>query len=83
MIDTKGRKPDPLRLSAINNMSASTNGSDLQAFLGLANYYGNLIPKVHILRAPLNKLLKKDLKWNWKNECQSAFEEIKKYQSQT
>ena len=69
IIDAKGRKPDPSRLSAIKNMPA-------QAFLRLANYYGNLIPNMHVLRAPLNKLLKKDLTWNWSTGCQSSFEEI-------
>ena len=58
IIDVKGRKPDSLRLSAMKNMPAPTNVSILQAFLGLANYYGNFIPNMHVLRAPLNKLLK-------------------------
>ena len=30
-----------------------------------------------VLRAPLNKLLKKDSKWNCSTKCQSAFEERK------
>ena len=58
----KGRMPNPLRLSAIKNMPAPTNVSTLQAFLGLANYYGNFIPNIHILRASLNRLLKKRFK---------------------
>ena len=27
---------------------------------------------MHILRAPLNQLLKKDVKWNWSVDCQKA-----------
>ncbi len=64
VIDSKGRKLDPSRLCAIKNMPAPTNLSALQVFLRLANYYGNFIPNIHVLRAPLNKLLKKDSKWN-------------------
>ena len=74
----KGRKSDPLTSRAIKNIPAPTNVSTLQAFLGLANYHGNFITNMHILRAPLNKLLKKDSKWNWSTEYQSAFDEIKK-----
>ena len=32
---------------------------------------------MHILRAPLNHLLKKDIKWNWTDECKTAFEKLK------
>ena len=35
-------------------MPPPTIVSTLQAFLGLANYYDNFIPKMHVLRAPLN-----------------------------
>ena len=33
---------------------------------------------MHVLRAPPKKLSKKDSKWHWSTECQSAFEEIKR-----
>lgn len=32
---------------------------------------------MHKLRALLNKLLKKAAVWNWSNECQKIFEDIK------
>ena len=32
---------------------------------------------MHNLWAPLNNLLKKDLKWHWTDKCQKAFKKIK------
>ena len=59
IIDAKGKNQNPSRLSAIKNIPIPTNMSTLQPLLGLANYYGNFIPNVDVLRAPLDKLLKK------------------------
>ena len=67
------REQKPLRRCQHLTMLPSYN-----LFCGLAQYYAIYIPKMHKLRAPLNKLLKKRQKWIWSKECQSAFEEIKK-----
>ena len=42
-------------------MPTPTNVAALKSFSGLANYYNSYIPNIHILRALLNHLLKKDL----------------------
>ena len=68
VIDEKGSTPDPNRADAIKYMPAPTYVAALQSFLVLANYYNSDIPNIHILRAPLNQLLKKDVKWNWTDE---------------
>ncbi|UYV69084.1 hypothetical protein LAZ67_6002319 [Cordylochernes scorpioides] len=49
----------------------------LQSFLGAVNVYNKFIPDYARLRAPLNKLLKKDVKWNWDPDCQQAFTTLK------
>ncbi|UYV66865.1 hypothetical protein LAZ67_4003150 [Cordylochernes scorpioides] len=48
-----------------------------QSFLGAVNVYNKFIPDYARLRAPLNKLLKKDTKWQWDNKLQQAFTALK------
>ena len=77
VIDENGRTPDPNRADAIKYMPASNNVAAFQSFWGLANYFNSHIWNMHILRSPLNHLLKKDVKWNWMDECKKVFEKLK------
>ena len=61
IIDHEGRRPNPKRTDAIKNMPIPDNVTKLQSFFGLANYYNLYIPNMHELRAPLNKLLSKNI----------------------
>lgn len=78
IIDKEGRRPDPQRTEAIEKMPAPDSVTKLKSFLGLVQYYAIYIPNIHNLRAPLNELLKKGVKWNWNKECESAFQNIKR-----
>ena len=60
VIDKKGKTPYPNRANTTKYMPIPTNAAALQSFLGLAHYYNSSILNMHILRAPLNHLLKKD-----------------------
>ena len=77
IIDKDGRRSDPEKATAIKDMPAPDNVTTLQSFLGLANYYQSFIKNLHDLCAPENGLLKKDKKWRWTPECQTAFDQIK------
>ena len=78
IIDKDGRLPDPERAIAIKDMPAPDNVTTLQSFLGIANNNQSFIKNLLDLRAPLNEQLKKDKKWRWTPECQTAFNQIKK-----
>ena len=53
------------------------NITQLRAFVGLLNYYSKFIPQVATHVAPLYKLLEKDMKWGWNEECETAFKTCK------
>ncbi|UYV72355.1 hypothetical protein LAZ67_9002766 [Cordylochernes scorpioides] len=69
--------PQTRNLDTINAIKPPTNQKTLQSFLGAVNVYNKFIADYARLRAPLNKLLKKDVKWNWKPDCQQAFTTLK------
>jgi len=50
---------------------------ELQSFLGLANYYRRFIPSFAFIAHPLHCLLKKNSKFHWFTETQTAFDNIK------
>ena len=50
---------------------------DIWSFLGFGNFYQKFIPKFSTLAAPLKNLLKKDTTFEWTEETQQAFEELK------
>jgi len=50
---------------------------DIQSFIGLANYYRRFIPGFAKLAHPLHKLLRKNAKFIWTSEAQTAFDLLK------
>jgi len=54
------------------------NIKDVRKFLGLANYYRRFIKNFTQVARPMNMLIRKDIKWQWKEEQQKAFDELKR-----
>ena len=53
------------------------NLKEVQQFLGLCNYYRRSIDGFGKVAAGLNKLTKKDQKWEWTEEATQSFNELK------
>ena len=49
----------------------------MRSFLGLVHYYGKFIPNLATIIEPLNKLLHKNSQWQWKQDCDKAFTQLK------
>jgi hypothetical protein len=65
------------KIEVIKNWKVLTNMKGVESFLGFANFYRRFIKNFSIIAAPLNQLKGKDKEWNWGEEQQKAFEEIK------
>ena len=70
-------RPDPKKLEAVKNFPIRKNPKNIKQFLGLAGYYRRFIDGFSKIATPLNQLLKKDVKFNWSEKQQEAFELLK------
>lgn len=63
---------------AIRNFKQPEKVHEVQRFLGLAGYFRKFIEKYSIKAKPLFKLLRKEAKFKFDNECCQSFETLKK-----
>lgn len=66
-------------LISIKNFPTPQNRKQIRQFLGKINFYGKYIPNVSVVLDPLHKLLRKDQKFNWTEQCEDAFRKMKDY----
>ncbi|KAL5850235.1 hypothetical protein ACOSQ4_008248 [Xanthoceras sorbifolium] len=53
------------------------NVSEIRSFLGLAGYYRRFVKGFSSIATPLTKLLHKNVRFEWNEKCQTAFEKLK------
>ena len=78
VISENGLKPCMDKISTIENARVPRNESELKSFLGLNNYYHKFVPNLSSKLYHLYKLLRTDVKFEWNDNCNKAFEESKK-----
>ncbi|KAK9513169.1 hypothetical protein VZT92_026728 [Zoarces viviparus] len=77
VLDEQGIHPSKDKVRAIQEAPAPTNVKELQAFLGLFNYYGRFVPQQSTVLAPLYRLLRGQVIWKWTEVEQVAFVKCK------
>jgi RNase H-like domain found in reverse transcriptase/Reverse transcriptase (RNA-dependent DNA polymerase) len=69
---------DPMKLKGILEWLTLKTVKEVRSFQGFGNFYCRFIKGFSDLAHPLNNLLKKDKKFIWSEECQEAFDLLKK-----
>eukprot|EP00731_Ephydatia_muelleri_P005310 Em0002g1486a len=74
-----GMTPDGSKIRAVTEWPKPVDAGDIRQFLGLASYYRRYINRFADLAAPLHQLTHNNAEFQWTEECNNAFESIKKW----
>jgi hypothetical protein len=77
-VSRSGIQPITKKLEAIKKMVHPTTCKELRRFIGMVNYYRDMWVHRSELLAPLTSMTSKNGKFNWTDEHQKVFENIKK-----
>ena len=77
-MSTEGIRIDPAKIEAIVSWKPPRNVIEVRSFLGLAGYYRRFVKGFSVIASTLTKLLRKGVKFEWDDKCQSSFDQLKK-----
>ena len=77
IISNNGIKPDEAKYEAIKKFPRPEDLKDLRSFIGLATQLGMFVPDLAHMLSYLRPLLKRNIAWNWTEDIEKHFEEIK------
>jgi RNase H-like domain found in reverse transcriptase/Integrase zinc binding domain len=77
IVSADGLNVDPKKVAAVQHWPTPSDIGQVQAILGLGNYFRNFIQGYNNLVHPLNDLLRKEAKFDWNERCTRAFEGLK------
>ncbi|KAK3100349.1 hypothetical protein FSP39_018534 [Pinctada imbricata] len=77
VISNKGIKVDSDKTAAVATYPVPKSIKHVRSFLGMCNYYRKFIKNYSKIAAPLSRLLCKDSKFRWTDECTTAFNTLK------
>eukprot|EP00833_Pecoramyces_ruminatium_P004031 jgi/Orpsp1_1/1178063/evm.model.c7180000063880.1 len=76
-VSAEGLSPLDNKVQVIKEWKPPTNVHELRSFLGAIGYYREFIPKYSKTSAPLCSLLRKNVKYTWKNDQETSFNTLK------
>ncbi|GKC90853.1 putative reverse transcriptase domain-containing protein, partial [Tanacetum coccineum] len=77
VIDSKGIHVDPAKIESIKDWASPKSATEIRQFLGLAGYYRSFIEGFSKIAKPITKLTQKNVKFDWGEKEEAAFQLIK------
>lgn len=83
ILSADGVKPDPVKVSAIENLEPPTDVPGVRRIIGMVNYLTKFVPSLSEHIEPLRKLTEKGADFIWSDLEQKSFEHVKTIISST
>ena len=77
VISKEGVQVDPKKVEAVSNWPRPTNVTEIRSFLGMAGYYRKFVKDFSRISAPLTRLIRKQVKFEWDDTCKQSFHKLK------
>ena len=77
VVNAEGVATQKVTTEKITAFNRPHNVKTIKSFLGLCNYYRPFVPNFADLAKPLNRLLKKEIPFEWAEVCEEAFQKLK------
>ncbi len=78
VVNKEGTKPNPGKIDAVLCFPEPKAVTNVRSFLGLTGYYRKYIKGYSRMAGPLFELTKKDVAFVWSQNCQRAFDNLKR-----
>ena len=78
VVSASGMSMDPEKVEAVMSWERQKSVFEIRSFLGLAGYYRRFIKDFSRLAAPMTRLTRKEVKFDWDDRCKEAFQELKR-----
>ena len=77
-MSVSGVSVDPEKVEAVMSWERPKSFFEIRSFLGLPGYYKRFIEDFSMIAAPMTRLTRKEVKFDWDDQCEEAFQELKR-----
>ena len=77
VVNAQGVQTQQKTVQKVQSFNRPHSQKTVKSFLGLCNYCRSFVPNFAAVAGPLNKLLRKDIPFEWNEKCEEAFQTLK------
>jgi len=78
IVSNEGVSVDHQKIEAVTNWPRSKNPTEGRSCLGMVGYYRRFVQNFSKIATPLTNLARKVVKYEWREQCEGVFQELKK-----